>query len=144
FEQMKLRDGQTFLSIYYAPNSVELAKGETNPHEDAEAWERETKSMGQVATPQTVAELMARWVMSAKPATVLDPAAGLGSLLQECHRLGRHVEFVGVERDEETLRQAESAAPRGTKLIRADYLLSDGGQFDGIIANPPYVKAHRL
>lgn len=144
FVTMKLRDGQTFLSLYYEPNAVELATGETDPHADAEAWKRETKTLGQVPTPQPVAGLMARWVMSAKPATVLDPAAGLGSLLQECHRVNPRAQLVGVERDEETLRQAKSAAPRGTKLILADYLLSDSGQFEGIIANPPYVKAHRL
>ena len=51
---------------------------------------------------------------------------------------------MGVERDQETLIQAKSTAPRGTKLVLADYLLSDSGQFQGIIANPPYVKAHRL
>ncbi len=141
---MKVRDGQTFLSVYYERNAVEFATGDTNPHADAKAWKRETKSLGQVATPQPVAELMARWVMSAKPATVLDPAAGLGSLLHECQRLNGRAQLVGVERDEETLRKAKSAAPRGTKLILADYLLADSGQFDGIIANPPYVKAHRL
>ncbi len=75
---------------------------------------------------------------------MLDPAAGLGSLLHECHRLDHDAKFVGVERDSETLLQARSAAPRGTKLVLADYLLSDTGQFQGIIANPPYVKAHRL
>ena len=88
--------------------------------------------------------MMARWVMSVKPTTVLDPAAGLGSLLHECHRFDPHAKFIGVERDQETLRQAKSAAPQGTKLVLADYLLSDAGQFQGIIANPPYVKAHRL
>jgi adenine-specific DNA-methyltransferase len=141
---MKVRDNQNFLSLYYEPNTVETAVGETNPHTDAIDWKRETKSLGQVATPQLVAKMMARWVMSVKPTTVLDPAAGLGSLLHECHRFDTHTKFVGVERDQETLRQAKSAAPQGTKLILADYLLSDAGQFQGIIANPPYVKAHRL
>jgi adenine-specific DNA-methyltransferase len=141
---MKLRDNQNFLSLYYEPNTVETAVGETNPHTDALDWKRETKLLGQVATPQLVAKIMARWVMSVKPTTVLDPAAGLGSLLHECHRFDPHTKFVGVERDQETLRQAKSAAPQGTKLILADYLLSDAGQFQAIIANPPYVKAHRL
>jgi adenine-specific DNA-methyltransferase len=141
---MRFRDNQNFLSLYYEPNAVETAVGESNPHTDAVNWERETKSLGQVATPQFIAGLMARWVMSTKPATVLDPAAGLGSLLHECHRFDPHATFVGVERDQETLRQAKSAAPKGTKLVLADYLLSDAGQFQGIIANPPYVKAHRL
>ncbi|MGB8356076.1 MAG: N-6 DNA methylase, partial [Chthoniobacteraceae bacterium] len=141
---MKSRESQSFLSIYYGSNAVEIATGGNDPHMDAEDWKRQTKSLGQVATPQPVAALMARWVMSANPATVLDPAAGLGSLLHECHRLNNNVKLVGVERDAETLRQAKSAAPRGTKLILADFLLSDGGTFNGIIANPPYVKAQRL
>lgn len=141
---MKVRDSQTFLSLYFEPGAVETAIGESDPHADAGSWKRETKSLGQVPTPRPVAQLMARWVMSLKPATVLDPAAGLGSLLHECHRLSRHTKFVGVERDQETMLQAKSAAPLGTKLVLADYLLSDTGQFQGIIANPPYVKAHRL
>lgn len=141
---MKVRESQNFLSLYFEPHAVETAVGETDPHADAGAWKRETKSLGQVPTPRPVAQLMARWVMSLKPAAVLDPAAGLGSLLHECHRLDPHAKFVGVERDQETLLQAKSAAPHGAKLILADYLLSDTGQFQGIIANPPYVKAHRL
>ncbi len=141
---MNVRENQNFLSLYYEPNTVETAVGETNPHIDALDWKRETKSLGQVATPQLVAKMMARWVMSVNPTTVLDPAAGLGSLLHECHHFNPHAKFIGVERDQETLRQAKSAAPQGTKLILADYLLSDAGQFQGIIANPPYVKAHRL
>ena len=141
---MKVRENQTFLSLYFEPGAVETAVGETDPHADAAAWKRETKSLGQVPTPQPVARLMARWVMSAKPVVVLDPAAGLGSLLHECHRIHERTSLVGVERDEATLLQAKSTAPRGTKLVLADYLLSDAGQFQGIIANPPYVKAHRL
>ena len=100
--------------------------------------------MGQVATPEPVAALMAKWVMSAKPRTVLDPAAGLGGLLAACRQIDGNVKLVGVERDVETLQRAKTTAPRGAKLILADYLKSDAGLFDGIIANPPYVKAHRL
>jgi adenine-specific DNA-methyltransferase len=141
---MKVRDNQNFLSFYFEPGSVETAVGTTDPHVEAGAWNRETKSLGQVATPRAVANLMARWVTSSRPATILDPAAGLGSLLHECHRLAPYAKLVGVECDRETFLQARSAAPRGTKLVRADYLLSESGQFQGIIANPPYVKAHRL
>lgn len=145
---MRARGNLNFSPLLDEPKAVETifetAVGKTNPHEDAIGWSRETKSLGQVATPQLVAKLMARWVMSAEPKTVLDPAAGLGSLLHECHRFDRHAKFVGVEFDQETLRQAKSAAPPGTKLILADYLLCDAGQFQGIIANPPYVKAQRL
>lgn len=141
---MKLRDNQTFLSLYYEPNAVEVATGEADLVALVQSWQRETKQLGQVATPESIARLMAKWVMSAKPRTVLDPAAGLGGLLAACRQFNSRVELVGAERDTETFQRAKTSAPRGTKLILADYLKSESGLFDGIIANPPYVKAHRL
>ena len=141
---MKIRDNQTFMSLYYEPNAVEVATGEADLAASVESWQRETKQLGQVATPEPVARLMPNWVMSAKPGTVLDPAAGLGGLLAACRQFDEHVKLVGAERDTATLQRAKTSAPRGTKLILADYLKSDAGLFDGIIANPPYVKAHRL
>ena len=141
---MTLRDSQTFLSLYYEPNAVEIATGEADSFALAESWQRQSKQLGQVATPEPVAALMAKWVMGANPATVLDPAAGLGGLLAVCCQFNRNVQLVGVEHDVETLQRAKRTAPHGAKLILADYLKSDAGLFDGIIANPPYVKAHRL
>lgn len=141
---MKLRDNQTFMSLYYEPNAVEVATGEADLAASIESWQRDTKQLGQVGTPEPIARLMAKWVMSAKPRTVLDPAVGLGGLLSACRRLNSEATLVGVECDIETLQRAKAAAPRGTKLILADYLKSEAGLFNGIIANPPYVKAHRL
>ena len=141
---MKVRNSQTFLSLYYEPGAVEVATGELRAAAEGEVWQRNTKSLGQVETPLPIAELMARWVMSRKPACVLDPAAGPGSLLRACRDRCSTAQLVGVERDAGTLRRAGAQAPRGTKLILADYLLADAGLFDGIIANPPYVKAQRL
>lgn len=141
---MKVREPQSFLSLYYEPNAVEVATGENDSFGSAESWERNTKQLGQVATPRNIAILMARWVMSASPPCVLDPAAGLGGLLAACRQFDKRVQLVGTERDGETFQRARQTAPRGTKLILADYLKSDAGLFDGIIANPPYVKAQRL
>jgi adenine-specific DNA-methyltransferase len=141
---MKLCDNQTFMSLYYEPNAVEIATGGADSFVSVESWQRDTKQLGQVGTPEPIARLMAKWVMSAKPRAVLDPAAGLGGLLAACRHFNQRIELVGAERDSETLQRAKTSAPRGTKLILADYLKSDAGLFDGIIANPPYVKAHRL
>jgi adenine-specific DNA-methyltransferase len=141
---MKLRDNQTFMSLYFESNAVEFATGEENSFLSAENWERDTKHFGQVATPEPIADLMAKWVMSAKPAAVLDPATGLGGLLAACRKFQKQTILIGVERDIETLQRAKTSAPSGTKLILADYLKSDTGQFDGIIANPPYIKSQRL
>lgn len=141
---MKLRDNQTFMSLYYEPNAVEFATGETDSFASGGSWRGDTRQLGQVATPEPIAALMAKWVMSVKPRTVLDPAAGLGGLLTACHRFNAQAQLVGVERDVEILQRAKATAPGGAKLILADYLKTDGGQFDGIIANPPYIKAQRL
>lgn len=132
------------MSVYYEPNAVEVATGGADSFASVESWQRNTKQFGQVATPEPVAELMAKWVMSAKPHTVLDPAAGLGGLLTACRKFQKQTFLVGVERDIETLQRAKLTAPCGTKLILSDYLKSDAGFFDGIIANPPYIKAQRL
>lgn len=142
--EVKVKNSQSFLSLYYERGAVEVATGEMRDGATVEAWKRNTKSLGQVETPRPVAELMARWVMSTKPSSVLDPAAGLGTLLDACRRKCSGAQLVGVERDAETLQRAKAQAPRGTKLILGDYLLADAGLFEGIIANPPYVKAQRM
>lgn len=141
---MKLEESQTFLSLYLDPGKVEFAAGCSKGAASNEEWNRETKSLGQVATPPAVASLMARWVMSARPEVVLDPAAGLGNLLHACRDFDESVKMVAVERDADTFQQARHTAPPGTKLVLADYLFSESGQFAGIIANPPYVKSQRL
>lgn len=141
---MKLEECQTFLSLYLDPGKVEYAVGCAQGASSREAWSRETKKLGQVPTPPVVAALMARWVMSARPEAVLDPAAGLGNLLHACADIRFGVKLVAVERDEDTFQQAKSTAPHGTKLVLADYLFAESGQFTGIIANPPYVKSQRL
>ncbi len=141
---MRIKSSQSFLSLYYERGAVEVATGELRDGVGVEAWKRDTKSLGQVETPRPVAEIMARWVMSTQPAVVLDPAVGLGALLEACRQEKDGAQLVGVERDAKTLERAKMLAPRGTRLILADYLLADAGSFEGIIANPPYVKAQRM
>lgn len=141
---MKFEESQTFLSLYLDPGRVEYAAGCAEGEASSQVWARETKRLGQVPTPPAVASLMARWVMSAKPEVVLDPAAGLGNLLHACTHICAGVKLVAVERDQDTFQQAKSTAPHGTKLVLADYLFAESAQFTGIIANPPYVKSQRL
>jgi len=141
---MRARDNQGFLSLYFEKGAVEIATGELSTLPRDATWKNDARSSGQVETPWPIAELLARWAMSLSPQTVLDPAAGLGTLLLACRDYHSSAQLIGVERDSDILKRARSLAPQGTKLILADYLLSDAGQFDAIVANPPYVKAHRL
>jgi adenine-specific DNA-methyltransferase len=141
---MNLRDSQTFLSFYRTPCAPTVATGDSDSFAAVGSWQGETKQLGQVATPERLAALLARWVLSAKPSAVLDPAVGLGGLLKACRNLDSNIPLHGVERDSETFRRARDTAPCGANLVMADYLKAEVGPFDGIIANPPYVKAHRL
>jgi adenine-specific DNA-methyltransferase len=104
---------------------------------------QKVRDLGQVATPRIVAVAMASWVMAAKPSRVLDPAMGLGNLLQACRELSSSASLEGVEIDPDILAEAHRTAPAGTRLIGADYLKLKTGPFNGIIANPPYIKASR-
>ncbi|HRH79506.1 MAG TPA: N-6 DNA methylase [Thiobacillaceae bacterium] len=105
---------------------------------------KQDKALGQVFTPVAVARQMARWVTSMNPRAILDPAAGLGGLLQACHALCPAADLLGIELDKETLDEAKGLAPAGTRLIAGDYLHLACPQADAIIANPPYVKAHHI
>jgi hypothetical protein len=134
---VKVQDGQTFLSLYLNPGVVEFADGAHCDGDGETQWLGKSRDLGQVPTPTAVADLMAEWVMSAQPKEVLDPAAGLGALLAACGRLDPTVNLVGVELDAGTMQAAKKTAPPRTKLVLADYLFSDAGQFRGIIANPP-------
>ena len=99
------------------------------------------KTTGQVATPERIAILMAKWVMSGKPRTLLDPAAGLGGLLARAANSTGACNWWALSGTPRRCSERKTTAPRGTKLVLADYLKSDSGQFDGIIANPPYEGA---
>lgn len=87
---------------------------------------------------------MAAWVMKPNPREVLDPAAGYGHLLHACRRMNPSFKAVGIETDQEVFKSALTTAPKGTKLVLSDYLRNDPGIFQGIIANPPYVKSQRM
>lgn len=102
------------------------------------------REFGQVATPRILAEAMAAWVMSARPAEVLDPALGLGNLLTACRAQGEDAALEGIEIDPAVVAQARRTAPTGTALVAADYLRLRVRPRAGIIANPPYIKAARL
>lgn len=144
---MKVKEGQKFFNFFFAEHRPRLATGEVSPYELMTSWEAKrdrVKFLGQVCTPPAVARLMARWVTSLQPKTILDPAAGVGNLLYECWQLCPQARYFGIDRDGASLDHAVRSAPRDAQLLCADYLKADIGSMDGIIANPPYVKAQYL
>lgn len=102
------------------------------------------RELGQVATPPTLAKAMAVWTTSLQAAEILDPALGLGNLLNACRPLLPGAKLRGIEIDQDLIAEAQHTAPVGTHLICADYLRMRSPPVPAIIANPPYIKSARL
>src|SRR3990172_8260467 len=109
------------------------------------------RERGQFWTPDWVAEAMVGYV-AADSDLVFDPAFGAGAFASAGRRLsatlGRTIRFAGCELDPAALREAREAgiAARDLRRVRiADFLalkaLPKGAR---IVANPPYIRHHRL
>ncbi len=101
------------------------------------------KRFGQFFTPEPVAHLLARWVAEHPgPNKVLDPAAGTGALLRAIKDYCPNSNFTGYDIDSRILGWARKEHSN-TDLRCADFLTHDWEErYDGIIANPPYLKFH--
>ncbi len=108
------------------------------------------KVKGQFFTPPALSEFMTDWLMKTSPASLLDPAVGLGVFLRcalrKPHRLTR---VVGYEIDPVLAKATERILTRiggaDCIIICDDFLLAPPREtFDAIIANPPYIRHHDL
>jgi adenine-specific DNA-methyltransferase len=104
------------------------------------------KHFAQYFTPYPIAQFMANWII-ANPncKTILDPAFGLGILgrvLLEKDERKYHIK--GYELDTCMFEKAQSLwEETDVELLNKDYMFNDWeNQYDGIIANPPYLKFH--
>ncbi len=110
------------------------------------------REKGQFWTPPWVAEAMVAYVLGGGSDSVFDPAVGEGAFFRAAKVLadeaGRSVTLLGTEIDPRALRQAlqnglaeeELAGVRTTDFV----LEPPEGRFSAIVANPPYVRHHRL
>ena len=115
--------------------------------------EREAlREKGQFWTPDWVAEAMVGYVLQDSPGHVFDPAVGAGAFLRAtqvvANELGQRPTLLGMEVDPHALQQAN-----GHELSKLDLdgveirdFMADPPQrrFSAIVANPPYVRHHRL
>ncbi len=105
------------------------------------------KDYGQFFTPNSVAHLMAGWVMKDNPQTVLDPAFGLGVFFDEITRINSGVQliFTGYEIDSHIMAYLNyNGKNSNLRIINNDYLEAEMGSFDGIICNPPYMRFQKF
>ncbi|HXG64081.1 MAG TPA: N-6 DNA methylase [Blastocatellia bacterium] len=110
------------------------------------------RQKGQFWTPEWVAEAMAAYVLAGDSHEVFDPAVGAGALLRATRAiaslLGKKITLSGAEIDPDALHQARrSGLPEDdlTNVQIRDFVLNPPeARLQAVIANPPYIRHHRL
>lgn len=110
------------------------------------------REKGQFWTPQWVAEAMIAYCLADGAESVFDPAVGAGGFLiaakEMAQRKHRQMNLFGAELDRDALRQAESnglSARDLEQVVTGDFVLRPfDKRFPAIVANPPYIRHHRL
>jgi hypothetical protein len=120
---------------------------EAKPHQVLPTnWhEREKlRDKGQFWTPSWVAKAMVAYVSEGVD-LVFDPATGRGAFFQALLQLEkRQAIFYGTDVDEEVLKDKIYASP-SCKVELRDFIKNPPPRkFKGIVANPPYIRHHRI
>jgi len=104
------------------------------------------KKFAQFFTPDSIAELMTRWLLGNESLqTVLEPAFGLGIFSRFLLSKKNDVQIRGFEVDSLIFEKAiqEFSETDKINLLLEDYMYNDWhNKYDGIICNPPYFKFH--
>jgi methylase of polypeptide subunit release factors len=119
----------------------------------ASGCERETlRNKGQFWTPDWVAEFMVAYALREHPKKMLDPALGEGVFFRAAKRYSKLHEFdltlFGRDIDPTIFAQAHQSGLTDSDLhnveIRDFVLDPPSEKFPAIVANPPYIRHHRL
>lgn len=110
------------------------------------------RQKGQFWTPDWVADAMVAYALCGGAQSLFDPALGEGAFFRAARRwekgLGRRLELAGAEIDANALQQARQSGltPADLAGVRlADFVLAPPTHLlSAIVANPPYVRHHRL
>jgi len=110
------------------------------------------RERGQFWTPDWVAEAMVSYAVSNGSDTIFDPTVGAGAFFRAAKQVGketaRNFRLVGMEIDraalEKSVHNGLSAEDVAGVTIQ-DFLLNPPpARFNSIVANPPYIRHHRL
>lgn len=113
------------------------------------------RALGAYYTPAALAEPLVRWALRSPSDAVLDPSCGDGAFLTtavdrllalgaEPRRLSDQV--AGVDLDPRAVARAHGAllsrhpGLRWSRLAEGDFFRFEGGGFDAVIGNPPYIR----
>lgn len=102
------------------------------------------KKFAQFFTPEPVAQLMIDWVFQVNPIMVLDPSVGPGVFLRLIGMEHPATKLIGIDVDPVALAAARTTLGSNlVDVIAHDFLTwADDRKFDGILANPPYLRHH--
>lgn len=118
------------------------------------SWETREhfREKGQFWTPAWIAEPMVEYVLADHGGLLFDPAVGTGAFFRAAIKIasekGLAVSFSGMEIDPNTLTQAieQGLDPVELAEVKIGDFVSDPPQrkFQAIVANPPFIRHHRL
>ena len=124
-----------------SPEAIDLAYTQHAP-------KAHRRKFAQFFTPPSIASIMADWVSEKSPKLVLDPALGTGILARAVGKRLPNTKIVGYEIDPAVAvaaKKATSLAGIDVEIREADFLDTNlDEKFDGVIANPPYLRHHDL
>jgi hypothetical protein len=110
------------------------------------------REKGQFWTPDWIAEPMVEYVLAGKDSVLFDPAVGTGAFFRAAKAVAARrklaVSLVGMEIDPATLSRAweHGLTKEDVALVTVgDFLLQPPQvRFSAIVANPPYIRHHRI
>jgi hypothetical protein len=115
--------------------------------------EREAlRRKGQFWTPDWVAEAMVAYAVSGGSDSIFDPAVGAGAFFRAAKNIqnetGKRIKLLGTEIDPKALQQAKESGLSAVDLSNiqiTDFVLEPPtARYSAIVANPPYIRHHRL
>lgn len=119
------------------------------PHQKLPTQWKEREKLrdkGQFWTPDWVAETMVAYV-SKNADLIFDPGVGKGAFYTALKKVAPKKKFFGTDIDPEIISEArnEGIFDRNAELEARDFILNPPKQlFKAIVANPPYIRHHRL
>lgn len=110
------------------------------------------REKGQFWTPDWVAEAMVGYVVGQQGSSVFDPAVGAGAFLRAAkvigREIGRKIALLGTEIDPTALEEAKQNGLNDNDLANvylSNFVLYPPEcTYEAIVANPPYIRHHRL
>ena len=118
------------------------------------ATELGVKALGAFYTPETIAEILADWVIQSGAEAILEPSAGDGALIRAAlassmRKFGSsdRVKIVACDVNPEATRELKTWLPSGNEVVTADFLSIDPASMDrlgAVLANPPFIRNHSL